>query len=106
MTQQPRQPDLGLEEEEQFRPAAVRELFDEDGDMSMKTELSPRMVIQQLRSKMIQEYVNPRRTCPMLQVRDEAYRKLMVSFKRRGRLELLAASQAVAGATEEEIADL
>lgn len=78
-------------DEDDVRPQAVRELFDGSSDLTLKTEVPPRMIIPLLRMKIVLEAHNPRRTKPLVQIFREEYMRLMVSLKRRGRLELLGA---------------
>lgn len=81
------------------RPAAVRELFSpDDKDMPLKTETHPRMVEVLVRLKLLEEARNLHRQKSLLQTFVEEYDKRMVSFNRKGRLELLGALQALAEA--------
>lgn len=81
-------------EEEEVKPQAVRELFDGDKDLTLKTEVPPQMIIPLLRLKIVMAASDPTRTKPLVQVFIDEYMKLMVSLKRRGRLELLGALSA------------
>ena len=82
-------------EEEEVKPQAVRELFDGNTDLTLKTEIPPQMVIPLLRLKIVMAASDPKRTKPLVQVFIDEYMKLMISLKRRGRLELLGALSAV-----------
>jgi len=80
-----------------IKPAAVRELFSpDDKDMPLKTETHPRMVEVLVRLKLLEEARNLHRTKSLLQIFMETYDTRMVSFNRKGRLELLGALQALA----------
>jgi len=82
-----------------IKPAAVRELFSpDDKDMPLKTETHPRMVEVLVRLRLLEEARNLHRTKSLLQVFIEEYDKRMISFNRKGRLELLGALQALAEA--------
>lgn len=90
------------EKEEPFKPAAVRELFDTTGDLTLKTETPSRMILPLVRLELIQEAANPKRTMPLLEVFRRAFDRRMISKERKGRLELLAAMQAAAADEGEE----
>lgn len=94
------------QDEEQFRPAAVRELFDMDSDLTLKTETPTRMILPLVRLAVIQAAADPRRKKSLLQVFRDEFDKRMISKERKGRLELLAAMQAAASGEEEEEAGL
>jgi len=88
----------------QVKPAAVRELFSpDDKDMPLKTETHPRMIEVLVRLKLLEEARNLRRTKSLLLTFIEEYDKRMVSYNRKGRLELLGALQALAEAEGREI---
>jgi len=79
------------------RPAAVRELFSpDDDDMPMKTETPPRMVVTLVRLKLLEEARRLDRKKSLIQIFIEEYDKRMISYNRKGRLELLGALQALA----------
>ena len=83
-------------QEESVKPAAVRELFDTKGDLTLKTETPPRMILPLVRMRVIEEAANPDRTISLVQVFIQEYDRRMISYKRKGRLELLGALQALA----------
>lgn len=89
---------LTKSQEEGVRPAAVRELFNVDGDLTLKTETPPRMIIPLVRMKILEAASDPDRTKSLIQVFVEEYDKRMISYQRKGRLELLGALQALAEA--------
>lgn len=93
-------------EEQPFRPAAVRELFDTSIDLTLKTETPSRMVLPMVRLAVIQAAADPKRKKSLLQVFREEFDKRMISKERKGRLELLAAMQAAAAGEDEEEASL
>lgn len=81
------------------KPTAVRELFSpEDKSLPMKTETHPRMVETLVRLKVLEEARNLHRTKSLLQIFVEEYDTRMISYNRKGRLELLGALQALAEA--------
>lgn len=83
----------------EVRPAAVRELFNpDDKDLPMKTETHPRMVETLVRLKVLEEARNLHRTKSLLEIFVEEYDTRMISYNRKGRLELLGALQALAEA--------
>jgi len=83
-------------EEEGVRPAAVRELFNVDDDLTLKTETPPRMILPLVRMKILEAAADPERTKSLIQVFVEEYDKRMISYKRKGRLEMLGALQSLA----------
>lgn len=85
-------------QEEGVRPAAVRELFNTKDDLTLKTETPPRMIIPLVRMKVLEAARDPNREISLVQVFIEEYDKRMVSYNRKGRLELLGALQALAEA--------
>lgn len=87
---------LKEEESEGVKPAAVKELFNTKDDLTLKTETSPRMVSTLVRMKILEAAADPDRTKSLVEVFIEEYDKRMISFKRKGRLELLGALQALA----------
>jgi len=90
---------------EGVRPAAVRELFNTKDDLTLKTETPPRMIIPLVRMKIIEAARDPNRKKSLVEVFIEEYDKRMISFNRKGRLELLGALKALAEAEgAEEIA--
>jgi len=82
--------------EDSVRPAAVRELFNVEDDMTLKTETPPRMILPLVRMKVIEAYSDVNRTKSLIQVFIEEYDRRMISINRKGRLELLGALQALA----------
>jgi len=89
-------------EEEEVKPQAVRELFNTDGDLTLKTETPPRMIIPLVRMKLIEAAADPNRTRSLVEIFIEEYDKRMISLSRKGRLELLGALQAIAEGEGEE----
>ena len=82
--------------EEGVKPAAVRELFNVSDDLTLKTETPPRMVLPLVRMRILEAAADPDRTKSLVQVFIEEYDRRMISFNRKGRLELLGALQALA----------
>jgi len=89
-------------EEEEVKPQAVRELFNIDGDLTLKTETPPRMIIPLVRMRIIEAAADPSRTRSLVEIFIEEYDKRMISLNRKGRLELLGALQALAEGEGEE----
>ena len=83
-------------QEEGIKPAAVRELFNTKDDLTLKTETPPRMILPLVRMRVIEEAANPDRTVSLVAIFIQEYDRRMISFKRKGRLELLGALQALA----------
>ena len=83
-------------QDEAIKPAAVRELFNTKDDLTLKTETPPRMILPLVRMRVIEEAANPDRKISLVQVFIEEYDRRMISLKRKGRLELLGALQALA----------
>ena len=83
-------------QEESVKPAAVRELFDVKDDLTLKTETPPRMILPLVRMKILEAASDPVRTKSLIQVFIEEYDRRMISYQRKGRLELLGALQALA----------
>ena len=83
-------------QDEAIKPAAVRELFNTKDDLTLKTETPPRMILPLVRMRVIEEAANPDRTKSLVQVFIQEYDRRMISLKRKGRLELLGALQALA----------
>lgn len=83
-------------EEESVKPAAVRELFNTKDDLTLKTETPPKMILPLVRMKIIEAAADPDRKESLVEVFIREYDKRMVSFNRKGRLELLGALQALA----------
>ena len=84
--------------EESVKPAAVRELFNVEDDLTLKTETPPRMILPLVRMRILEAASDPKRTKSLIQVFVEEYDRRMISFQRKGRLELLGALQALAEA--------
>ena len=82
--------------EDSVRPAAVRELFDSEKDLTLKTETPPRMILPLVRMKILEAASDPDRTKSLIEVFVEEYDRRMISLNRKGRLELLGALQALA----------
>lgn len=85
-------------EEDGIKPAAVRELFTIGDDLTLKTETPPRMILPLVRMKILEAAADPDRTESLVEVFIREYDKRMVSYNRKGRLELLGALQALAEA--------
>lgn len=83
-------------QEESVKPAAVRELFNTKNDLTLKTETPPRMILPLVRMRILEAAADPDREISLVQVFIEEYDKRMVSYNRKGRLELLGALQALA----------
>ena len=84
--------------EESVKPAAVRELFNVEDDLTLKTETPPRMILPLVRMRILEAASDPKRTKSLIQVFVEEYDRRMISVNRKGRLELLGALQALAEA--------
>jgi len=82
--------------EEGVKPAAVRELFNTEDDLTLKTETPPRMILPLVRMKILEAASDPNRTESLVQIFVKEYDRRMVSVNRKGRLELLGALQALA----------
>ena len=89
---------LSKSQDDGVRPAAVRELFNTKDDLTLKTETPPRMILPLVRMKILEAASDPDRKKSLIQVFVEEYDKRMVSYNRKGRLELLGALQALAEA--------
>ena len=89
---------LSKSQDDGVRPAAVRELFNVKDDLTLKTETPPRMILPLVRMKILEAASDPDRKKSLIQVFVEEYDKRMVSYNRKGRLELLGALQALAEA--------
>ena len=85
-------------QEEGVRPAAVRELFNTKDDLTLKTETPPRMILPLVRMKILEAASDPDREKSLIQVFVEEYDRRMISYQRKGRLELLGALQSLAEA--------
>lgn len=96
---------LPFQDEEEFVPTSVRQLFDESQDLTLKTEIPRGMIMTMLRLRIIQAAMDPRRTTPLIEILQEEYKRLMVSVDRKGRDELLRALTAMGntGTEEEEV---
>jgi len=80
---------------EATRPAAVRELFNMQDDLTLKTETPPRMVMPLVLMRLVAEASKPNREKHLLEVFIEEFDRRMVSYNRKGRLELLGALQSL-----------
>ena len=89
---------LRSSQDDSVRPAAVRELFNTKDDLTLKTETPPRMILPLVRMKILEAASDPDRKKSLIQVFVEEYDRRMISFQRKGRLELLGALQALAEA--------
>ena len=89
---------LSKSQDDGVRPAAVRELFNVKDDLTLKTETPPRMILPLVRMKILEAASDPDRKKSLIQVFVEEYDRRMISFQRKGRLELLGALQALAEA--------
>ena len=89
---------LRSSQDDGVRPAAVRELFNTKDDLTLKTETPPRMILPLVRMKILEAASDPDRKKSLIQVFVEEYDRRMISFQRKGRLELLGALQALAEA--------
>jgi len=86
---------LRKEESESARPAAVRELFNVEDDLTLKTETPPRMILPLVRMKILEAAADTDREKSLVQIFIEEYDRRMISYNRKGRLELLGALQAL-----------
>jgi len=82
--------------EDSVKPAAVRELFNVEDDLTLKTETPPRMILPLVRMKILEAASDPDRKKSLIQVFVEEYDRRMISLNRKGRLEMLGALQALA----------
>ena len=89
---------LRSSQDDGVRPAAVRELFNTKDDLTLKTETPPRMILPLVRMKILEAASDPDREKSLIQVFVEEYDRRMISFQRKGRLELLGALQSLAEA--------
>jgi hypothetical protein len=88
---------LRRDREEDQRNPAVKELgYSSDGDMTLKTETPPRMIMTLVRMKLIEAARDPDRDESLIAIFIKEFDKRMVSLNRKGRLELLGAMQAIA----------
>lgn len=89
---------LRRDREQDQRSPAVRELgFDNaDGDMTLRTETPPRMIMTLVRMKVLEAARDPDRSESLVSVFVKEFDRRMVSLNRKGRLELLGALQAIA----------
>ena len=78
-------------EAEGVKPAAVRELFNVDDDLTLKTETPPRMILPLVRMKILEAAADPERVESLIAVFVREYDKRMISYNRKGRLEMLGA---------------
>ena len=85
-------------QDEGIKPAAVRELFNTKDDLTLKTETPPRMILPLVRMKILEAASDPDREKSLIQVFVEEYDRRMISYQRKGRLELLGALQSLAEA--------
>ena len=93
---------LRREKEEELRNPAVKELgfTSRDGDMTMRTETPPRMILTLVRMKILEAARNPDRKESLVSIFIKEYDQRMVSLNRKGRLELLGALQALSESDE------
>jgi len=91
---------LKRDREEMERNPAVKELgFDtSDGDMTLRTETPPRMIMTLVRMKVLEAARDPDRQESLVAVFVKEFDRRMVSLNRKGRLELLGALQAISEA--------
>ena len=89
---------LTKSQDDQVKPAAVRELFNVGDDLTLKTETPPRMILPLVRMKILEAAADPDRTESLIAVFIKEYDRRMVSINRKGRLELLGALQALSEA--------
>jgi len=93
---------LKREKEEELRNPAIKELgfTSRDGDMTMRTETPPRMILTLVRMRVLEAARDPNRTESLVSIFISEYDHRMVSLNRKGRLELLGALQALAESDE------
>jgi len=89
---------LKKQQDDDNRSPAVKELgFDNsDGDMTLRTETPPRMIMTLVRMKVLEAARDPDRKESLVSVFIKEFDRRMVSLNRKGRLELLGALQAIA----------
>jgi hypothetical protein len=81
-------------EQGDMRPMVVKEMYTrDDEDYTLVTENTPRMVVNKLRTRLIEHSLDLNRTKPLITLFREDYNLEMVSLLRKGRLELLGALQ-------------
>ena len=88
--------------DDDFKPAAVRELFDTEGDLTLKTETPPKMILPLVRLRILSAAANPHRHTTLIEEFVGEFDRRMISVSRKGRLELLAAMQASSAFEGEE----
>lgn len=81
-------------EQTDTRSEVVRELYDK-ADKSLVTENPAAMILPKVGLRVLLASMDPKNTASLLQVWMDAYNDEMISFDRRGRLELLGALQAL-----------
>jgi hypothetical protein len=92
---------MAFDQEEDFRPAAVKELFNSNTDLTLKTETPPKMVLPLVRLRVLRAAADQNRRVSLLEVFISEFDRRMVSISRKGRLELLAAMQAASTMDQE-----
>jgi hypothetical protein len=84
------------------RSDVIKEMYDKE-DLSLLTETHAQMVTAKVRMRLLLAAQDPTRSKPLVQVFLEEYNKEMISFERKGRLELLGALQALESIDEERV---
>jgi len=84
-----------------MKPLIVKELYTrDDEDYTLVTENTPRMVVNKIRMRMIEHSMDLERTKSLIKCIREDYNQEMVSFLRKGRLELLGGLQMLSAEDE------
>ena len=82
-------------------PTVVKVLYDPN-NLSLVTETPPRMIVPLVRMKLLLAATDPEREESLIEVFIREFDRRMVSFKRKGRLEMLGALQALAESEGQE----
>lgn len=84
-----------------MKPLVVKEMYArDDEDYTLVTENTPRMVVNKLRTRLIEHSIDLERTLPLITLFRRDYNLEMVSLLRKGRLELLGALQMLSAEDE------
>ena len=82
-------------------PTVVKVLYD-PANLALVTETPPRMVVPLVRMKLLLAATDPDRKISLIEVFIQEFDRRMVSYKRKGRLEMLGALQAIAESEGQE----
>ena len=88
-------------EQGDMKPLVVQEMYTRtDNDYTLVTENTPRMLVNKVRTRMIEHALDLERTKLLITSTREDYNMEMISLLRKGRLELLGALQMLAAEDE------